>query len=297
MEPLLTWLIQGAVGQALVGLPVTWAATDLARAARQWFRRLRKWDGLSSVVRGAAGDLDLSSAEFAAIRQLLENESTWAEVGRGRVEDLAVLIASCIRTQSGEAPLVAGRAIVGGLLEFAVRDLEPEWFRRVLFARLDRMQADLASALDYAMLGVHADLAALLAYQEAADAGRFAALMSELGRVLDRLPPGPADERQVTVYLAALIRWLDTDPWPSDTRFAGPALTPAAIERKLRIVSDNGQVEQDLDADDLVSCERGSLTGAAFGEYLVGGLGPGEGVAAVVPPVDEGLDGGDEVGD
>ena len=178
------------------------------------------------------------------------------------MEDLAVLIASCIRTQSGEAPLVAGRAIVGGLLEFAVRDLEPEWFRRVLFARLDRMQADLASALDYAMLGVHADLAALLAYQEAADAGRFAALMSELGRVLDRLPPGPADERQVTVYLAALIRWLDTDPWPSDTRFAGPALTPAAIERKLRIVSDNGQVEQDLDADDLArQCIRLVIVG------------------------------------
>jgi hypothetical protein len=44
----------------------------------------------------------------------------------------------------------------------------------------------------------------------------------------------------------------------------------------------------------LVSCERGSFTGAAFREYLVGGLGPGEGVAAVVPAVDEGLDGGNE---
>jgi len=30
-------------------------------------------------------------------------------------------------------------------------------------------------------------------------------------------------------------------------------------------------------------------------EYLVGGLGPGEGAAAVVPAVDEVLDGGDEV--
>src|SRR6266568_3734097 len=45
----------------------------------------------------------------------------------------------------------------------------------------------------------------------------------------------------------------------------------------------------------LVSCERGSFTWAALREYLVGGLGPGEGVAAVVPPVDEVLDGGDEV--
>src|SRR5690242_17805243 len=48
---------------------------------------------------------------------------------------------------------------------------------------------------------------------------------------------------------------------------------------------------------DLVSCERGMFTWAAFREYLVGGLGPGEGVAAVVPPVDEVLDGVDEVGD
>src|SRR5580704_910197 len=47
----------------------------------------------------------------------------------------------------------------------------------------------------------------------------------------------------------------------------------------------------------LVSCERGSFTWAALREYLVGGLGPGEGVAAVVPAVDEGLDGSDEVGD
>ena len=45
----------------------------------------------------------------------------------------------------------------------------------------------------------------------------------------------------------------------------------------------------------LVSCERGSFTWAAAREYLVGGLGPGEGAAAVVPAVDEGLDRGDEV--
>ena len=45
----------------------------------------------------------------------------------------------------------------------------------------------------------------------------------------------------------------------------------------------------------LVSCERGSFTWAAVREYLVSGLGPGEGVAAVVPAVDEVLDGGDEI--
>src|SRR5271154_5074866 len=53
--------------------------------------------------------------------------------------------------------------------------------------------------------------------------------------------------------------------------------------------------EYGLALEELVSCERGSFTWAAFREYLVGGLGPGEGVAAVVPAVDEGLDRGDEV--
>ena len=127
----------------------------------------------------------------------------------------------------------------------------------MLFARLDRMQADQASALDQAMLSVHADLAALFALQDAADADRFALVMGQLERVLDRLPPGPADRGEVAVYLATLISWLNTDPWPQDTRFAGPALTPAAIERKLRIASDRGQGEEDLDADDLArQCAR-----------------------------------------
>ena len=45
----------------------------------------------------------------------------------------------------------------------------------------------------------------------------------------------------------------------------------------------------------LVSCERGSFAWAAVREYLVGGHGPGEGMAAVVPAVDEVLDRGDEV--
>ncbi len=112
---MLTWLIQGAVGPALVGLPVTWAATDLAAAARRWFRRLRRSDGLSRIVRAAAGGLDLSDAEFAAVRRLLEQESTWAVVGRGTVEELAALIASRLPGQAGEGPLAAGRGHRRGL--------------------------------------------------------------------------------------------------------------------------------------------------------------------------------------
>jgi hypothetical protein len=43
-------VFQGAVGPALVVLPVTWAASDLAGAAGRWLRRT---DGLSRIVRAA----------------------------------------------------------------------------------------------------------------------------------------------------------------------------------------------------------------------------------------------------
>jgi len=70
----------------------------------------------------------------------------------------------------------------------------------------------------------------------------------------DRLPPGMADRGEVAFYLVTLIRWLNTDPWPQDTRFDGPALTPEAIERKLSIVVRRGQ---ELDADDVAArCAR-----------------------------------------
>lgn len=261
--PLLNWLIQGAVGPALFGLPVTWTATDLSEKARGWFRRLRRSDGLSRIVRAAADGLGLSDDEFSEVRRLLEKESTWVEVGHGEVEDLAVLIASCLSCRPGEGSLAAGRAIAAGLLEFAVRDLEPEWFRQVLFARLDRLEASQQNALDGAMLGIHADLAALLAHQDAVDEDRFALVMVRIGRALDqlraldRLAPGPAGQAEVAVYLATLVRWLNTDPWPQDTRFAGPALTSSAIERKLRITDSSEQGGQSFDADELAGrCAR-----------------------------------------
>ena len=47
----------------------------------------------------------------------------------------------------------------------------------------------------------------------------------------------------------------------------------------------------------LVSRKRGSLTGAAVVEEVVGGLGPDERVAAFVPAVDERTDGGDQLFD
>jgi hypothetical protein len=256
--PILTWLIEGAVGPALVGMPVTWAASDLMGSARQWFRRLRRADDLGRIIRAAVGrDLRLSDAEFAAIRQLLGQESTWIDAGLSTVEELASVIALCLPGRAGDS-LVAGRAIAAGLLDFAVRDLEPEWFQQMLFARLDRLQADQASALDKALLCVHADLAALVACQETANTIRFAQVMSQLERVLDLLPPGPADRGEVAVYLATLIQWLNADPWPQDTRFAGPTLTPAAIERKMTIAGSHRGRGQVLEAaDDAASrCTR-----------------------------------------
>ena len=81
--------------------------------------------------------------------------------------------------------------------------------------------------------------------------------MGQLKRVLDRLPPGPAHRGEIAVYLKTLIDWLNTDPWPRDRRFGGPVLTPAAIERKLRITATGRAREQDLDADELAQqCQR-----------------------------------------
>ena len=104
------------------------------------------------------------------------------------------------------------------------------------------METGQASALDEALLGLHA---------------RFDSVMEQLKLVLDRLPPGPARRGEIAVYLRTLIDWLNTDPWPRDPQFGGPVLTPAAIERKLRITATGRDREQDLDADGLAQqCVR-----------------------------------------
>ena len=85
----------------------------------------------------------------------------------------------------------------------------------------------------------------------------FDSVMDQLKLVLDRLPPGPAGRGEIAVYLRTLIDWLNTDPWPRDPRFGGPVLTPAAIERKLRVTATGRDGEQDLDADGLAQqCGR-----------------------------------------
>ena len=242
----------------LVALPVNWAAGVLAGGAKRWFRRLRRSDGLSRIVQAATGSsYELSGGEFDSVRSLLEDERTWIRIGQGTVEDLAALIASCLPGRTAEDAMVVSRTIARGLLEFAIRDLDPGLFQQVLFARLERMETGQASALDAAMLGVHADLAARFASLDETGAARFASIMDQLREILDRLPPGPADEPEVAFYLATLIRWLSIDPWPQDNRFGGPVLSPAAIERKLKMKDIRHRGDQDVDADDLASrCVR-----------------------------------------
>src|SRR5215471_19375959 len=70
-----TWLVTGAVGPALVALPVNWAADRLASAARRWFKRFRQTDDLSRLVKAAAGStVQLSRGEISNLRALLEKE-------------------------------------------------------------------------------------------------------------------------------------------------------------------------------------------------------------------------------
>jgi hypothetical protein len=250
----LSWLIEAGVGPALVAVPVNWAADALADSARRWFGRIRRADGLSRLVAAAGQAVVLTPGEFRDVRQLLEDQSTWSMAGKGSVEDLAGLIASRIPPggeRTAEASLAAARVIARGVLEFAIADLDPAVFQQVLLARLQRMETNMASALDEAMLGLHADLAVQFAGQAAADGRRLDFVMGKLKQVLERLPPAPAERAEIAVYLRTLIDWLDTDPWPRDRRFGGHALAPAAIECKLRVrtTSAGSRSRSNADAD------------------------------------------------
>ena len=255
------WLIEGGVGPALVAWPVNWAAEALANAAQRWFRRLRRTDDLSRLVSAATGtSIDLTTAEFDALRRLLEDQQTWRLVGQGTVDELATQIASCLPSRDGrtsEDSWVAALTIARGLLEFAVADLDPKLFQQLLLTRLQRLETDQASALDRALFSLHADLLASLAAQGELDAQHFSRMMWHLRRVLDLLPPGPARRGEIVAYLRTLIDWLSIDPWPHDLRFSGPMLNPAAIERKLRVTATAQALEKDLDADKLAQqCQR-----------------------------------------
>ena len=244
-----SWLVTGAVGPALVALPVNLAADRLAGAAVRWFKRFRQTDDLSRLVKAGAGtSAGLSRAEIKDLRGLLEEEDTWRQFGGCDVTHLTDRIAACLESRDDRTPedsRAAAEAIARGLLEFAVFELEPQTFQKVALARLQQM-TNQASALDSALFRMHKDLYHLVDVRK-----------DLFQQVMDRLPPGPADLGEVRIYLETLIDWLNTDPWPRDLQLGGPVLTPAAIERKLRVRATGPAHERDADADELArQCNR-----------------------------------------
>jgi hypothetical protein len=89
--------------------------------------------------------------------------------------------------------------------------------------------------------------------------GRPSAALGQLHAVAPHLAAGqfPEFRDEVVTYLQTLIDWVNIDLWPRDRRFGGPALTPASIERKLRVSAPGRAGEEDLGADDLAqACRR-----------------------------------------
>ena len=234
---LVSWLATAALGPAIVAVPVNLAADALVGAAQRWFKRLRGRDDLSRLVKQATGStVDLDHAEFVAVRKLLEDKRTWRLLGQGTVEELAARIRTLLPPRDGRTAADSREAaltIATGLLEFAVADLEPVNFQRLVMTRLDRLETDQASSLEKALFGLQPDL-----FTHLAD------VIDQFKRVLERLP-GPAGRAEVTIYLQTLIAWLNTDLWPH--WFGDQALTPAAIERKLWATAAGSAGEQDAD--------------------------------------------------
>jgi NACHT domain len=245
-----SWLTSAALGPAVVALPVNLAADKLAGAAVRWFKRFRRTDDLSRLIKTAIGNsVDFSDAEFKALRKLLDKEETWSLLAGDelKVRELTAQIAARLSprdSRTAEDSLEAAGTIARGLLEFAVFELAPDVFQKVVLVRLQQMTMQ-ASALDKALLHLHSDLYA-----------RLDGVMDLLKRALE-LQPGPAGWGEITIYLQTLAAWLNTDPWPRDQQLGGHVLTPAAIERKLRVTGDGQVREQDLDVDDLAKrCQR-----------------------------------------
>jgi Domain of unknown function (DUF4062)/NACHT domain len=89
--------------------------------------------------------------------------------------------------------------------------------------------------------------------------GRPSAAPGQLHAVAPPLAAGrfPEFRDEVVIYLQTLIGWVNIDLWPRDRRFGGPTLTPASIERKLRVSAPGRAGQEDLGADDLAqACRR-----------------------------------------
>lgn len=255
------WLA-GTGGSAAVAAPVTMTADALAATAKRRFRQFRRTDDLSRLVKVATGTTGLTRRELDAVARLLQDADTWRLLGHGAPEDMVQKIAVCLREANGPAardPVPVAGVITRALLEFTVADLQPKLFQQVLLTRIQRLETNQASVLDEALLRQQAGLSAFLADHGQIDAELVARLMRQLDKMLDRLPPGPADRDGIAAYLRALIGLLSKDPWPQHRRFGHAPLAPPAIERKLDITPStfSGQRQKVQPADHMAKrCQR-----------------------------------------
>ena len=151
---------------------------------------------------------------------------------------------------------LASDTIRPGMSGAAVLNLRSGRVCGVVVASKDPAHPDGALAVSWSVIKM--DLSQVLVANRAfhlQDGGWEAAVANR-----ERRRPGQ-EHRNVVVYLRTLIDWLSIDPWPRDRRFGGPALSPAAIERKLRVAiagtEPDREGERDLDADELAKqCRR-----------------------------------------
>lgn len=121
------------------------------------------------------------------------------------------------------------------------RDTVGRWVRGATvptFAALRAVEDVLSDRLGYSV-----DLAAAVRERRSA-------------RQRDRQSADGALGSEIAVYLRALIRWVNADPWARDPRLGGTLLTPSDIEQKL-VITGAGAEEQDLDVDGVADrCSR-----------------------------------------
>jgi hypothetical protein len=100
-----SWLVTGAVGPALVALPVNVTTDKLASAAVRWFKRYRQTDDLSRLVKAATGtSTGLSRAEIKDLRRLLEDEETWHQLAGNDLIRLTSRVVDCLSRGNGRTP-------------------------------------------------------------------------------------------------------------------------------------------------------------------------------------------------
>jgi hypothetical protein len=211
------------------------AASELASFGRYEFR------GLDDGYRAAA----LLAVRDAFKRADLTDRTLFA------VDVDAAKLASRLRAGQPRAKTAAGLGEVGGAFYDAALDRccelyvravvqVPTFVGRSLAEMLNRL-SDLPDQVAARVLNAWREAQAAVADQPDSD----------VTRVLDRSPPGPAGRQELVVYLKTLIERLNSDPWPRDRRFAGPVLTPTEVERQLRLSASTQLGDQDQAADDL----------------------------------------------